>query len=596
MTINLNNYIYIVLINFAICIGAFLLYFGLNYIFDFKLIKKYASKITKNYKLVFDIVSGLIMGIISFLGIYYSYLQIPSTNTIILMYLPILLVIGISYKPSLFLTYLITILFSLITFAFVKNINFINLSIHVILTIITACFIVTISLLKLKSNKLINISFILIFIGIIILVFYLLIKNQKIINILIQSLFIFILYLICFFLGNYIQNWIIKINELNISSVFGAKNFYKQNVAINKINETKNKDHYGIMCLINFTNIYNLPIQLGNYMSNYMQQKLLDCFVETLKKFKPIFFITSKNEYAFYIPIKNINLNSINIAYNGNYEISRTKNDPFSQIEIYLKNIPTELIFNNQKINVKFQVTSSIYGLHSYDNIELLKKCRLSFKNTTTKMKNIIKLYNPNIDINFKVNYEEIKRLQRYFTPDNIEIKLIKHNNWYISYVSSINHLLFDFEDIKNYAKKHNIYTIMMRWIAMQSIQKFKNENYNLPLLIEYPLNYILSSNFNINSFQRKMNLMNINLNNIILKLNLNDINIQKDNNYLYKNLNSLIDLGIKIYFFNFDETYIDFIGYFKPNWISINNNFKKYFDYYQKLEILVSKFGINLI
>ena len=100
----------------------------------------------------------------------------------------------------------------------------------------------------------------------------------------------------------------------------------------------------------------------------------------------------------------------------------------------------------------------------------------------------------------------------------------------------------------------------------MQSINKFKNENYNLPLLIEYPLNYILSSNFNINSFQRKINLMNIDLNNIILKLNLNDINIQNDNNYLYKNLNSLIDLGIKIYFFNFDETYIDFIRYFKPN------------------------------
>ena len=588
MTINLNNYTYIILINWAICIGAFLLYYCINYIYNFKIIKKYINKITSNHLLIIDIISGIVVGLMCFLGIYYSYLKIPDSNTIIMIYLPILLVIGIYYKSTIFLTCLISILIPLIILSTIKKINIINLIYHFILCFISCCFIITITLLKLKNNKWINFGFIIIFIGVVILIFFLLIENQKIINIVIQSLFIFILYVITYFLGIFIQNLINKINYLNESSVFRTNNFYKQSYALEKINETKTKNHFGLMCLINFSNMYNLPIQLGNHLSNYIIQKFLDCFVDSLKKLNPIFFITNKNEYAFYIPIKKMDLNLIKNSYKGNFEIKRDNNDPLKNIEKLLENIPTNLVYDNNNFIVKFHVSTSIYGFHSNDNIDLIKKCRISFKNKSINNINSINLYNPNLDIKFKINYEELKNLQTHFDLNDLEIKLNYKNKICVPTITSINHLLFDIDDIKKYAKEHNIYTILLRWIAMQTLYKYQQSKLDKKLLVEYPLNYILDSQFNVNTFLKKINLLNIDIKNIIIKFDLKDIDYDNVNLYYYNNLDSLNQLGIKIYFYNFDEKYIKFIKYFKPNWISIDDRIKKYNQYCQKLELLI--------
>ena len=136
MTINFNNYVYLILINFAICVGIFLIYFGLNYFFDFKLIKKFAVKLTKNYKRLFDVIFGMIIGGLSFFGIFYAYKWYPETNTIVVLYLPLLLVFGISYKQSLFFSFLITILSSLILLSIFEGIGFLNIAYHIILVIL----------------------------------------------------------------------------------------------------------------------------------------------------------------------------------------------------------------------------------------------------------------------------------------------------------------------------------------------------------------------------------------------------------------------------------------------------------------------------
>lgn len=595
MTLNLNNYVYLILINFAICIGAYLIYFSLNYLFDIKLIKRYAEKIFRNYKIIFNILSGTIMGIINFFGIYISYNWYPEINIILILYLPLLIVVGVSYKPSLFISYLMTILFSLLIFSFIKNVGFINFTFHLILVIIGCCFVVTIKLLKLTNNKVINFSFIIVYTGIIILIFWILIKTQPIIYIIIQSMFIFILYLFTYFLNSYIENFINKINELNKASMYEINNFYKENIAFTKINESKKIAKNGLMCIINFTNIFNLPIKLGNHMSNYMQQKLLTCFFESLRKFKPIFFITSKNEYAFYIPIKKLNLQLLNEMYNGNKLKVRNLNDPLYKLENSVNYIPKELIFENEKINVNFNINCSIYGLHSCDNIKLLKMSRLASRNYNETNKNIVKLYNPLIDINYKVNYKEINELQKHFGPDCLEIKFKKDDNWIYPHVSIVNHLLFDITDIKKYAKENNIYSITLRWIAMQCIKQYSKQ-FNNNILIEYPIEHVLNSQFNIINFKRKLNLLNIDLNKLIFKFNLNDINLTNSNNIIYKNIWLISKLGINIYFTNFDEKYVELIKLVKPNWISINQNYKKYNEYYEKLITLVLKFGINLI
>lgn len=596
MTINFNNYVYLILINFAICVGVFLIYFGLNYFFDFKLIKKFAVKLTKNYKRLFDVIFGMIMGGLSFFGIFYAYKWYPETNTIVVLYLPLLLVFGISYKQSLFFSFLITILSSLILLSIFESIGFLNIVYHIILVILTSCFVVTIRLLKLKNNKIVNFAFILIYIGLLILIFYLLFKNQPVENILIQSLFILILYLICYFSSSYIQNFIIKINELNKASNFKINNFYKENFAFKTINETKLKNKLGLMIIINFTNIFNLPIQLGNHMSNYMQQKLLDSFVDALRQYKPIFFITRKNEYALYIPLNNIDLNNLLIIYEGNDSNIRENNDPLKTLETHIQNIPRELIFGKQKIQVNFQLCCSIYGLHSYDNIQLINMCRLSIKNNNSTS-NIIKVYNPLKDVKPKVNYEEIKKLQKHFGPKSLEIKLIDSKyGWYTPKVSSVDHLLFDIEDIKEYSLSNGIYPIMLRWICMQSLQRYKDIGKTKPILIEYPLEHLLSNNFNINGFKRKINLLNIEFSKIIFKLNLLDINLEQNQMLIYQNIKLIMDLGIKTYFYNFDEQYASIVKIIKPNWISINKKLKKYNKYYQNLNSLVSKFDINLI
>lgn len=597
MAINLNNYIYLILINFAICISGYLIYFGLNYLFDFKLIKKIAGKIFKNYKIVFNIFSGIVMGIINFLGIMISYDWYPQTNTIIILYLPILIVVGVSYKPSVFLSYLFSILLSLIAFDFARNISFVNFSFHAILVCVGCCFVVMIKLLKLTNNKIINFSFILVFVGIVILIFYLLIKSQPIENILIQSLFVFALYLFSYFLNYYIENFVNKINELNKSSIFEINNFYKEDVGLKKINESKKIHNIGLMCIINFTNMYNLPIKLGNHLSKYMQQKLLSCFCEALKEFKPIFFVTSKNEYAFYIPYNKLNLSNLIIMYNGNKLKNRQDNDPLLKLENIIRYIPNQLIFDNEIIDVNFNISCSIYGLHSSDNIQLIELSRLAGRSMEEYKNNILRLYNPKYDIAYKVNYKEIEKLQEFFGPDSIEIKLKTNKiGWIYPHVSSVNHLLFDMEDIKSFAVQNNIYSITLRWIAMQTVKQYSKEIRNNFLLVEYPISHILNPNFNIASFKRKLNLLNIDLNKLILKLDCLDIGEWENKVYIFKNLLSISDLGIKMYFVNFDENYSNLIKIIKPDWISINKKYKIFTEYYQKLNSLVGKFGINLI
>ncbi len=583
MLFSLSKFSILILINFAILIGTYIVFQLILYIFNFleKFKKNYINK-SKN------VIIGIIISSIITFSIIYSYYQ-SNQQYLIFMYISILLVIGIFYKSSLLIYILNITLFSTCIFCIVNNVNFVNFIYLLILSVITLGFIFIIKVFKINKHY-INFIFIFLLCCLSIVLYYLIFKN-KTEYIVIENCFILLLFII-FYLTNIIINKNIKeIQWLTENQIYIKNKFYNYPIA-KKIIKNKTYNHKGILIIFYFTNLYNLPIKLGNYIANNFHKYILNNIKNNLKKFDPIFFITPKNEYACFITLDDETNLDLKQIYSGNTLKTRNQNDPLKKYEKTLKKIPTKIIYDNNIVELTLKTSGSIYGVHNYDLNQLLKYCEINHDG------NILYIYNPNINNINHNQYTSKLDIYKYFNYDDIYIDLTKkisinNKNVILPNINCINHLLFDMNDIKFYIQTNNIYDIALRWIAMITLKKYNKLNSNNSIVIDYPINYILSNEFDINIFLKKILILNIDIKNIILVLDLKYFNLM---NYNINNLILLKEKNIKIWFNNFDIEHIDLLNLFTPNYITYNKDFVKDKNHYNSLLKLISKYNLNVI
>ncbi|GAA5414833.1 hypothetical protein UREOM_5440 [Ureaplasma sp. OM1] len=364
-------------------------------------------------------------------------------------------------------------------------------------------------------------------------------------------------------------------------SVLYEKDYFLNSIKAKEIIQQKLKQenfNLGLMVVFGFANVDKLPQKLGNYSSNFIIKKLLEKIVKSFQDKEVIFYMTKENQYACFFFLKELDLTKLNLIYQGNNLSKRMNSDPFFDIYKKLQDIPNEVVYNDTSEKIKLNTSGAIYGVHSCQ-LEHLESLCINTKNTVlyNTKKNILQIYNPNTVMIANKKYTEIKSLNKYFGQNDFEINL--KVNKYIHFnkkitlqplVSSVNHLLFNFESIADYAKEHKIYEITMRFLAMQCLQEFvKNpKNKKNKIIIPYCWQTLVNPNFNVSWFIKKIRSLNINPANVILRINLDDVH---NLNYgIFDKLKELQTYEINFYWYNFDETNLKLLKFIKPDLVSL--------------------------
>lgn len=187
----------------------------------------------------------------------------------------------------------------------------------------------------------------------------------------------------------------------------------------------KDNVNLGLMIIFSFSNIDKLPIQLGNYASTYVQKVLLEKIVKNFNNIDVLFYLTQRNEYACFFFLKDFDLNELSLIYKGNNSSRRYNNDPFFDVYQGLNSVPNNIHYNDLVEQINLNASGAIYGLHSCSFKQLEHLCRITRDSILpSQRKNILQIYNPSEIIDVKRNYDEIKKLNNFFNPDEFEIHL----------------------------------------------------------------------------------------------------------------------------------------------------------------------------
>ncbi|MDE5617671.1 MAG: hypothetical protein K2I36_02370 [Ureaplasma sp.] len=581
-------------------------------IIDTVLLKINIFKKTKikniNSEKIMDIFRILIITISLNLFLYipkFYYLQSNNVIFINFCYIPLLVIISLisTFNVSIYIWTLFSLSIIGHSFVFTNSLNgILGLStIHLTILLILGIIIYYLKLVKNEkiSNFLIIFSISILLI-ILVAIFFKNYEFQKF-NYLAITLS-FVIELIFYYGLNRFIPFIQNLNRLDILKKYEKHFFYSFNVAQKIIKEKikQNNLQYGLVMIFDYINISKLPILWGNSKTNEIKKIIIDELLYAFKDEDVIFFITLKNEYAAFIPLRNKTFRNMLDIYKNNNKQIRPINDPFCDLQLKLLDIPKIISFNNKTQKIYTGMYSSIYGIHSCDINELIEFARYTKTKSLTNKKGgiILDVFDPLIWSEFNIKNNEYE-FNQYFNSNNIAIKIVldtfnKINiiNFHVSY---LNKLLLNYNEIKIYANNKNVLDKTIRLIAMESLKQLKKYNCkteNKKINLQYPINYVLSYEFSIHNFKEKINLLNIQLDNLILDFDLSYLSSNNLNKINFLNLKNLKNNKCIIKFSNFNLEHLEILSSFQPDWISLSSN-SKLNNFKDKLE---KDFNINVI
>lgn len=391
----------------------------------------------------------------------------------------------------------------------------------------------------------------------------------------IQTTFIWVIYLIIYQCMLWIYQFTNKIKSIDNSKLYENKYFINSNNANSYLHRyiKNNNINFGIVIIFDLINFNRLPHLWGNSVTKYIKNLVLDDLVSALNSMQPIFFMTKSNEYGCFINLQEFN-GDLEAIYDGNNKQIRASNDVVRSIQNKMINLPKNISYKNKIEQIYAGGYASLYGIHSYDLDQLLNLCMVTKqKSSSIKRGIVLDVYNPSeIKLIEPIVYEST--IGDEFLSQDFQISLNNKKNIindlkvYTPCVCCINKMLFSIDEIKTYALNKNIYDSTLRIIGMQVLKQFVNiKQYKKScIIIDYPLNFVISNQFNLGDFKNKLQTLNLEPENIILKFDLSENqNFWIDNT----NLINLKNLGIKTFFTNVNENNIVLITDFKPDFIN---------------------------
>ncbi|BDV03307.1 MAG: hypothetical protein HPPSJP_0280 [Candidatus Hepatoplasma scabrum] len=362
-------------------------------------------------------------------------------------------------------------------------------------------------------------------------------------------------------------------NEVSYFKITLAQDYLKRYIF-------ENNYKYGFLVLFDIDNNFLLRNDI-NFILEHLKLKIQ-------KNYQNAFFLKIDSRYySVFLPFKRSEID-LELIYQNN-QLNTHKNDYFSDLEKILSKI---------KINDKnIQAAVSIYGLDSYDLNHLIYDSSYLLNPLIKNNDTIVNVYDFR-----KITDRLIRNSQSQYLIKmikNYDINYVRANTklkiyYPIIYIHDYKYKKINFYDwlkIKKFSQSEQI--ILERYFANKVIENSKNYHFD-KLVLNYPLKYLLNSNFDKNKF----------LNNIKAKIDFNKIIIGvfidqkiKESYNLKKLKDNFAQLGIEFAILNLEKFDDNFYDILKPLWFKyekeygISNFFRKKD---KDLEKKFKKYGIK--
>lgn len=584
------NYLVLLIILFFMSMLSLLIYVTLNFVLKSNIFKiRFNNKKIIIFKNIFiKILQIIFVSSISLIITFFPQFDINIINNsnilISIFYIPLLLTIGVLFDwwLSLFLAISMLISISIEYSIFISNENnFLVDTIFQILTIFVCLINIGVNKLynKSSSNRFVVIASFLSFFIILLLNIAIFIKQTTLLYmLLVEIVIVWLTYLLSYKFSYLFLQFLKKMDLINENIIYENKYFFNYEKSFKKITEyiKTNKTTFGLLIVFNIANFENLKTNWGNNNARSIQNEFLNKIIESIKPINPLFFMTNANNYACFIPIS-LNTNDLSKIYLEQGDTST--NNELYLIQKYLQNIPKKISYKNKIFKTNLGAYGSIYGLHSCDISELIQLCYLTKRKSYTLRKtNILEIYDPNkIGININISNKDNETIKWFKQKFQINLHLLKNNlnnkNIYYPDISYVDNLLFNINEIKTFAQEQDDYIQVIRAIAMQVLKKFVklNDYENSLIIIDYPIEFISNSNFNLGDLRTKLNFLNIHSHQIIFRLDMDDFN-QNKHLINIKYIEILKELGFKFLFNNFSYSQLEIFKNILPDYINFKN------------------------
>lgn len=584
------NFLLISIILFFATIVAFGIFIVMNMIFDLRFVQKWRKNAKTENKLiaknvVIKLVQIIVMSVSCiFIVLLPQIIKIETHSELIIniFYIPIIFSIGLIFSGWVSTIISICLTVFIVTNNAIISSNEINFFIATIFQIIVLLiFNISICIIRINKENLSS-SFIALmsipeFLSVYILeAIFFSNKLQYMVMIMLQTLIVWVLCLVIYQCLLWYYQFTNKVRLIDSSKIYENKYFLNPNIAINTIKKyiKNNNVNFGIIIVFDLINFNRLPNLWGNNVSKHIKNLILDDLVNAFKELNPFFFMTNSNEFACFINLKSFNGN-LKAIYDGNSKQIRSSNDAVRQIQNCMLNLPKNISYQNKVQQIYAGAYAAIYGVHSYDLEQLVKLCMVTKqKSLSGKRGVVLDVYNPSV-IKLINPIENSIFINKYFLPHNFQVKLLVDKNIiadtsvYHAHISCLNKLLLNIDEIKSFAYNKKVYNNTLRMIGMQVLKAFVNcKNFrNSKIIIDYPINFVTSEQFNLGEFKTKLQTLNLQPENIILSFDLTEL----EKNWIDPvNLINIRNIGIKIIFTNITKSNLHVIHDIKPDFICL--------------------------
>lgn len=615
-------FLFIVLF-FATFIG-FGIFIVLNSILENKGIKKWRMKAKKESTLILKNLLLKFIEIEICIDICLSIIYLPSlgisdqinsalvstTKLVSIFYIPILFAIGMIFSG--WTSILISIPLSIImvigySTVYANDYNFFTTSIFQILILVVLNISIAINRMLRKSISFSDMFLTSIIVFSIIYFFDLVIfsTTPEYMGLLaLEITIVWVLTIIIFQCSQWYYQFSKKVKAIDSSKAYENKYFLNYSYAISNIKKyiKTNDVKYGVVVIFNFINLNALPNLWGNNIARKIQNYVLQDIIDGMKWLEPIFFVTESGEYACFINLKSFNGN-VEAIYSGNNKQIRSSFDALRKIQNSMLNLSKTISYENKNQQIYTGAYASLYGVHSYDIDQLIRLCLVTKQKSFSTKKGgvILNVYNPS-SINLIKPIEVDIKEKVIFNPLEFQIKLFKTDltynglTFYDSSVACVNKLLFNFEEIKNYALNKQDYEITTRMVAMKVLRNYMGlrNTKNSAIIIDYPLNFVLSNKFNVGEFKTKLESLNLSTEDVVLRFDLNELKNYKLDDFT--NLQNLKNVGCILFFNNANAEFGKILSKIKPDFIKFDKKYSLEKEKISQIYHLFSKQNIKVI
>lgn len=548
------NIVWFFLLNFVIAFSAMILY----------LILKEITRISNNKSKSAFIINQLLVFVFVFLVQYYFFifLSIAIVFTLTLIYL-LLIPLLLDYR----LIYSLTIAaISGLAFSVTYNsatIDYTNLFVIGQFILILAAFIFVITINNLPNNyfvKKIVINpnnwywFLLASISICFFILSLFKINQGVF----ASWLFFIEFLICLIIYSFyyylqlilfhmIDVVYINYSKLETFATSDEISFYKISLAQQVINNKIRLERTSTGLIIIFTLNLKSEVFLTTEAATISKLKQLRIIREKFLIHYPktLFSRINQLDYLAFIPF-DISDYQISVSYQNNFSTKRTSDDFLFEIDQFFNEI-------NQNYNFDIHAGVTIYGLQSCDLNELISSAKFLLTKQIRRHNaaNVILFDYSRIQINSSYNIK-INDLSLYINSLKINFTLaLSHQKIYYPTVYFL--MANKYAPITSLARtlSYDDELFLQRYIAIEILKQSKKLTFD-KLVINYPLNFVLSDKFNFELFIKRINNLGINAKNLIICFDLiNQLTLSKQQLNV---LNSFNDYDFELAIKNFSE------------------------------------------